>query len=604
MERRQFLAASGLALAWGMAGPGRAFAQAADAGRDAPLVALMDRIFWGGMMMSPMSMTALGIDKGTYASARGRLDDYSPAGDVAGTAFAKDMLAQAKALNPAGLSDTGKLRLQIVESMIETQLMSEPFPIPSVGAPYRLSQQDGAYFSIPDFLNSTHPIETREDAEAYLSRLSQFSMALDEQTAWQREEAAKGYSAPGWSLDLVAGQIGNLLAPAPEKSGMVSSLESRCLKKEIHGEWASKASKIVEEGVYPALRRQLALVKAMRKTTRPGDGVWRVPDGAEIYSRALKMFTTTDMSAEDIHKLGLEQVADLSAKLDVVLKAGGMTDGPVGARLTALNTRPDQLYANDDAGRAALIAELNRSVQAMMKKLPQAFATLPGQPLEIRRVPVDIQDGAPNGYYNPASLDGSRPAIYWINLKSTGDWPKYSLPALTYHEGVPGHHLHGSLLQEDKHLPMLLKNYWNSAYGEGWALYAEMLADELGGYEGLEKAGALQSWLFRAVRLVVDTGLNAKRWSVKQATDYMVEHTGFPRARAQREIERYCASPGQACSYKIGQNTWVRLRAGAESALGDKFDLRQFHEILKQGVMPLSLLEQQVNAWVTAQKTA
>lgn len=281
-----------------------------------------------------------------------------------------------------------------------------------------------------------------------------------------------------------------------------------------------------------------------------------------------------------------------------------MTQGGVGERLTALNSRPDQLYANDDAGRAELIAELNRSVQAMMKKLPQAFATLPGQPLEIRRVPVDIQDGAPNGYYNPASLDGSRPAIYWINLKSTGDWPKYTLPALTYHEGVPGHHLHGSILQEDKHLPMLLKNYWNSAYGEGWALYAEMVADELGGYQGLEKAGALQSWLFRAVRLVVDTGLNAKRWSVKQATDYMVEHTGFTRGRAQREIERYCASPGQACSYKIGQNMWASLRARAQVALGDKFDVRQFHEILKQGVMPLSLLDQQVDAWIAAQKTA
>ncbi|WP_338468281.1 DUF885 family protein [Novosphingobium sp. ZN18A2] len=599
MERRQFLAASGLALAWGMAGPARALAAQAEG--DVPLVALMDRIFWGGMRLSPMSMTALGLDKGTYASARARLDDFSPAGDAAGTAFTKDMLAATRALDPTGFSDTGKLRRQIVESMLETQLMSEPFPIPSVGAPYRLSQQDGAYFSIPDFLNSTHPIETREDAEAYLSRLSQFPMALDEQTAWQREEAARGYAAPGWSLDLVAGQIGKLLEPAAADSGMVSSLESRCRKKEIHGEWASKATKIVEEGVYPALRRQLALVKKMRGTTRAGDGVWRVPQGAEIYSRALKMFTTTDMGAEEIHQLGLQQVAELSAQLDTILKASGMTQGTVGARLTALNSRPEQLYANDDEGRAALIAELNRSVQAMMKKLPQAFATIPGQPLEIRRVPPEIQDGAPNGYYNPASLDGSRPAIYWINLKSTGDWPKYTLPSLTYHEGVPGHHLHGSILQEDKHLPLLLKNYWNSAYGEGWALYAEMLADELGGYQGLEKAGALQSWLFRAVRLVVDTGLNAKRWSVKQATDYMVEHTGFPRARAQREIERYCASPGQACSYKIGQNTWMRLRAQAEGALGDKFDIRQFHEILKQGVMPLNLLEQQVDAWVTQQ---
>jgi uncharacterized protein (DUF885 family) len=238
----------------------------------------------------------------------------------------------------------------------------------------------------------------------------------------------------------------------------------------------------------------------------------------------------------------------------------------------------------------------------MKSKLGTAFATLPEQPLEIRRVPVEIQDGASNGYYNIASLDGSRPAIYWINLKDTADWPKYSLPALTWHEGSPGHHLHLSLLQQDRELPTLLKDYWLSSYGEGWALYAEMVADELGGYNGVEKAGALQSWLFRAARLVVDTGLNSKQWSVQQATDYLVETVAFTRPRSQREIERYCASPGQACSYKIGQNEWVRLRRRAESELGDKFDLRQFHEIIKEGIMPLDLLDKRVAAWTARMK--
>jgi len=230
----------------------------------------------------------------------------------------------------------------------------------------------------------------------------------------------------------------------------------------------------------------------------------------------------------------------------------------------------------------------------MMGLLPKAFATLPKQPLEIRRVPVDIQDGAPNGYYNIASLDGSRPAIYWINLKSTHDWPKYSLPSLTYHEGVPGHHLQLSLAQASKDIPMLRKISFYNSYIEGWALYAEQLSDELGGYNGIEKAGYLQSFLFRSARLVVDTGLNAKGWSREKAVDYMTATTGFPRSRVQREVERYCCSIGQACSYKVGHLAWLRAREEAKKTLGDKFDIRQFHEVLKDGAMPLSILERRI----------
>ena len=297
---------------------------------------------------------------------------------------------------------------------------------------------------------------------------------------------------------------------------------------------------------------------------------------------------------------GLQQVAEITAQLDTILRAAGFTSGSVGERLTALNKSPAQLYPNTDAGRAELIAGLNRGVEAMYAKLPQAFATLPKQPLEIRRVPPEIQDGASNGYYRQATLDGSRPAIYFINLKSTGDWPKYSLPALTYHEGVPGHHLQLSVAQLSGDLPMLRRIAFYSAYGEGWALYSEQLADELGGYKGIERAGYLQSFLFRAERLVVDTGLNAQRWSREQAIEHMVGATGFPRARVQREIERYCASPGQACSYKIGHIAWMRARAKAQAALGAKFDIREFQEILKEGAMPLTILERRVDERVAA----
>jgi len=294
--------------------------------------------------------------------------------------------------------------------------------------------------------------------------------------------------------------------------------------------------------------------------------------------------------------MGLSQVAEISSQIDAILQSQGYTKGSVGERLAALNNDKRQLYPDTDAGRAELLASLNAGVKDMYARLPRAFATIPRAPLEIRRVPSEIQDGASNGYYRRASLDGSCPAIYFINLKDVGDWPKYTLPTLSYHEGVPGHHLQVSISQESKDIPTLRKLGFFSAYSEGWALYAEQVADELGVYanDPLGRAGYLQSFLFRAARLVVDTGLHSKRWSREQGTDYMVATTGFARPRSQREVERYCTQIGQACSYKVGHTAWSRARAEAQQTLGERFDLKQFHEVLREGAMPLSILERRI----------
>ena len=249
-----------------------------------------------------------------------------------------------------------------------------------------------------------------------------------------------------------------------------------------------------------------------------------------------------------------------------------------------------------------LIADLIGEVKDMYARLPRDFATLPSAPLEIRAVPVEIQDGASNGYYRRAALDGSRPAIFFINLKELGDWPRFTLPTLSYHEGVPGHHLQISIMQESKDIPTLRKLGFFSGYSEGWALYAEQVADELGAYanDPLGRAGFLQSFLFRAARLVVDTGIHTKRWSREQATDYMVQTTGYARARSQREVERYCTQIGQACSYKVGHTAWIRARDDAKKTLGSKFDLKRFHEILSEGAMPLSILERRIRERMAA----
>jgi uncharacterized protein (DUF885 family) len=377
---------------------------------------------------------------------------------------------------------------------------------------------------------------------------------------------------------------------------MVDSIAKRTAAKNIGGDWSRRATDIVAKAVYPALDRQIAAMEKLRPTSRPGDGAWRLTNGDAIYAEALRQATTTNFSPAEVHQMGLNQVADISSQIDAILKSQGYTQGSVGERLAALNKDAKQLYPNTDAGRAELLASLNAGVKDMYGRLPADFATVPSASLEIRRVPVEIQDGASNGYYRRASLDGSRPAIYFINLKDVGDWPKYTLPTLSYHEGVPGHHLQISIAQESKDIPTLRKLSFFSAYSEGWALYAEQLASELGVYDNdpLGKAGFLQSFLFRAARLVVDTGLHTKRWSREQATDYMVQTTGFARPRSQREVERYCVLIGQACSYKVGHTAWTRARAEAQKTLGPRFDIKQFHEILREGAMPLSILERRI----------
>ena len=592
MDRRQFVAASGAAAAVSLF-PSTAFAHGEDA--DAALNALFERIFMERVRTSPEFASQLGLDKGPNSALKAQLSPRTAAEQVRDLARNQRALAALARVDVDHLSAASKLNCDVVMYQLESQSIAQKrFGIGGVQRPYRIFQQGGAYFSTPDFLNTAHTINTREDCDAYLSRLEAFARVLDEDSAEQRAEAARGYLAPGWSIDLTLGQMAKLRAPDAAASGMVQSLATRAAAKNIPGDWAARATRIVADKVYPALDRQIALMKALRPKSVAGDGAWRLKQGAAIYAAALEQATTTKFTPDDVHKIGLEQVADLTAKLDVVLKAAGMTRGTVGERLAALNVRPEQLYANTDPARTELIAGLNESNNAMYARLSRAFSTLPTQPLEIRRVPADIQDGASNGYYRSAALDGSRPAIYFINLKDTGDWPKYSLPSLTFHEGVPGHHLQISLAQESKDIPTLRKIGGFSAYSEGWALYSEQLADELGSYEGIEKAGYLQSFLFRAARLVIDTGIHAKRWSREKATDYMVATTGFARPRCQREIERYCTQMGQACSYKIGHIAWMRARDATKAALGDKFDVKAFHDVLKEGSMPLTILEKRI----------
>jgi uncharacterized protein (DUF885 family) len=598
MDRRTFLA-TGATVALLPLAERPALAAVTKAGSgDARLNQAFEDIFQERVRNSPELASSLGLDKGPNAALKAKLDtDPTPVSRQKNLARNRRAIARLKAFSPATLSDAAKLNREVVLYSLETATVSPTrWNIGSAQSPYTITQQDGAYFDTPDFLNTTHTIETAADAEAYLARLQQFEKVLDNDTAEQRFQAGRGFLAPAWSIDLGLGQMRKLREVAPDQSTMVDSIVKRTAAKGIAGDWGRQATSIVANAVYPALDRQIAAMEKLRPTTRPGDGAARLTNGDAIYAEALRQATTTNFSPAEVHQMGVQQVADIQSQIDTILKTQGYTQGSVGERLAALNKDPRQLYPATDDGRAALLDSLNAGIKDMYARLPQAFATVPSAPLEIRRVPPEIQDGASNGYYRRAALDGSRPAIYFINLKDTGDWPKYTLPTLTYHEGVPGHHLQISVAQESKDIPTIRKLGFFSAYSEGWALYAEQLASELGVYADspLGQAGFLQSFLFRAARLVVDTGLHTKRWSREQATEYMVRTTGFARARSQREVERYCVLIGQACSYKVGHTAWTRARDESKRALGDRFDLKQFHEVLREGAMPLSILQRRI----------
>ena len=401
-------------------------------------------------------------------------------------------------------------------------------------------------------------------------------------------------------LDKALAQTRTLRGEPAGASGLVQSLVRRTREKGIAGDWATAAAAVVEGRLYPALDRQVAVLTELRRGAGTAAGVNRLPDGEAFYANALRFHTSTSLTPEQAHQIGLTQVAELGAEADPLLRAEGLTQGSVGARLTALGEQERFLYPNTDAGRQQLLADLNRQMEAVKARTPEVFATVPRSPMEVKRVPPAIELGAPRGYAQGPSLDGSRPGAYYINLQDTRIWPRWALPTLTYHESVPGHLWQGSLVIENESIPLLQRNIGIPAYGEGWGLYAEQLADEIGMYRGFPagRIGMLQSFLYRAARIVVDTGLHAKGWSRDQAIRYFAENVGLNPIAAESEIDRYIVWPGQAASYKLGHNEFVRLREQARARLGGRFDLKSFHDaVLLNGDMPLEVLGTVVAEW-------
>ncbi len=599
MDRRTFLATVGaLALA-----P----AARAATPEDAKLRAVFDRIFEDNLARSPEALTRLGLDKGERAAAKSKLDSASIQALDEDKALTLKHLADLKTVDRGRLSPGEQPNYDAVRFTLEGEAAAGKryaYGYQGAGQPYVISQLTGAYQDIPDFLGSQHGIETKADADAYLDRLVAFGAVMDEETARVRRDRTLGVVPPDFVLERALAQMTALRASDPAASPLTTQLTGRVQAKGIEGNYAAAAERAVAAYVYPALDRQIALMRELQPEARHDAGVWRLPDGEAYYRDSLRNFTTTTLSPKEIHQMGLEQAKALGARADAILKGQGLTKGTVGERIAALFADPKHHYANTDEAKEQLIADLNKLVAEIRPRLPEKFHALPKAEVEIRRVPKFIEAGAPGGYYNRPALDGSRPGIYWINLRDSAENPRWTLKTLTYHEAIPGHHLQRSL-QQEADLPMLRRTAGFPAFAEGWALYSEQVALEMGMYEGdpLGELGQIQASLFRAARLVVDTGLHAMKWSREKAIQTMVSIDGSPVSSATTEIERYCVRPGQACAYMVGKLTWLRLRAKAQAALGPRFDIRQFHDAgLLGGAMPLTVLEGVIDRWTAANK--
>lgn len=578
-------------------------AYAATASQQDRAAKLLDGIAWDLLRLSPEGATSLGIDIEANAALRSGLEDRSIAGQAKKAALLRRSLKQVAAINPAKVDDATRTSLAVVKSAFGTALDGYRLPYGDVAiggwrnTPYVVIQNVGAYLDTPRFLDGDHPIRVASDADAYLSRLSQMSSQLDGELERLKSAAAKGLIAPDFLLDKAIRQMEQSIADAGSgNSGLVQSLVNRT--QTIPGAWGKRAQGIVAGNVLPALQRQLAELKKQRGKATSEAGMWSRPRGDEWYAWGLRASTTTRLSPREIHEIGKTQLAELQARMEPILQKLGYTKGTVGARMKALGEDPRYQFPENDAGRREIIKLMEDKIAYMRSQMPRAFRRVVPAKLEIRRLPAAEEAGAPNAYGGAGSIDGSIPGKVWVNLSSTSRHNRFSVPDLVFHEGIPGHVWQG---EYSNRLPLIRSLLAFNAYSEGWALYAQQLADELGAYDDdpVGRLGYLQGISFRCCRLVVDTGIHAMGWSRDKALQWFHEANGSGLAELAPEIDRYCSWPGQACGYKMGHTEINRQRDRARAALAGKYDLRDFDQaVVDGGNVPLDVLALNVDRYI------
>jgi uncharacterized protein (DUF885 family) len=566
----------------------------------------IDKQTFAMALESPEMLTELGAIEGTMLDYHsGRLNDVSWDKRARDYDTARRNLAAIEAYDLRALKGQERLTYEVMSWNLKSQLGFERIKWLAPGdTPYPINQMFGEQNGFPRFMQFTHAVKNDATASTYVARLNALGEKFDQIIDVVKRQAAMGAVPPTFVFDKVLTEMHGFIAMPVRENPLyatyVTRLDEIGLSAERQSELAASAETAITDVVYPAYRRMIETMQTLKAQSTPDAGVWKQPDGSAYYALVLAQQTTTDLTPQQVHDLGLSEVDRITAEMDAILKSQGLTEGSVGARMKALGEDPRFGWEDSDAGRAAILAEYTRIIAEVNALMPQYFSSIPAQPVEVVRVPVFSEGGSAGAYYNQPAMDGSRPGRFFANLRDVRETPKWSMKTLAYHEAIPGHHFQiATAMNLD--LPLARTYSFFTAYVEGWALYAERLALDIGMYKDdpFGDLGRLQAELFRAVRLVVDTGIHFKRWSREQAIDYMASTTGMALGDVTAEIERYAVMPGQACSYKIGMIKILELREKAKAALGERFDLKSFHSVvLDNGALPLQVLEKVVDEWI------
>ncbi|MEY2511549.1 MAG: hypothetical protein QOE26_2312 [Verrucomicrobiota bacterium] len=566
-----------------------------------------EKVFAQVLFEEPELLSSLGlVERFGITGHNGKLGDASPAHQQHYFDRAKKNLEDLRSYPLEKQNASQQLSTHILEWFISREIEGEKYQWHN----YPVNQLFGVQNEFPSFMANTHRLLAPRDCEYYRMRLNAVGTKFDQLLESLKVREQKGVLPPRFVVEKVLLEMNNFVAQPASENILATSFKTRVAKidgmtDEQRVSFQKKIETAITDHVYPAYHKLIDYFTALLPKTTTDDGVWKLPDGEAFYAYALRKNTTTTLKPEEVHDLGLREVARIEGEMRTLLDANGYTGRPIGEAMDALAKDPRFLFPNDDKGRADVLAEYKRLIDDAIERCRLLFATVPKAKIDVQRVPVFKQATSAGAYYNGASMDGTRPGIFYANLRDMNELPKWGMRTLAYHEGVPGHHWQIATAQELKGLPQFRKLIPFTAYQEGWALYTEWLAKEAGWYEGdpFGDLGRLQAELFRAVRLVVDTGIHAKRWPREQAITYMREKTGMGEKEVTAEIERYIVNPGQACAYKVGMLKIQELRKRAQTELGTKFDQRQFHDVLlKNGALPLEILEEQVVAYIQRTK--
>ncbi len=504
------------------------------------------------------------------------------------------------AFEKSALSPAEQISWELYRSDLERRLAADEFDTQQ----YAIHQFYGPHTSVPSSLINVHTVKKAEDAENYISRINETAVLFDEVIEQMRIREQAGVFLADWAYPQMIEASNNVITGAPFDDGTdstiwadfkakVTALELDSTQQE---ELLSRGKTALLESLKPAYSRLIFEIEHQGKLAPAYDGVWKLPEGEAFYAERLRWFTTTDLSADEVHNIGLREVDRLHGEMKAIMTQVDF-EGSLAEFFEFMRTDPQFYYPNTDEGRAQYLAEATRLIDVMRAHLPEQFGIFPEAELKVKRVEPFRERSAGKAFYQRPAVDGSRPGIYYANLYEMADMPKYQMEALAYHEGIPGHHMQLAISGELQGVPEFQKHTTFTAYTEGWGLYSEAFPKSMGFYEDpYSDFGRLAMELWRAARLVVDTGLHSKRWTREEAIDYLLVNTPNPEGDSTKAIERYIAMPGQATAYMIGKLKLMELREKARVALGEKFDIRAFHdEVLKDGPVPLSILEVKVD---------